>query len=187
VTAAAPSGRGAGAVVTAVVVLPPEQVPLLHVRPEPQTFPHLPQLPASACRFRQTPLQGVCPPEHEEPLTVVAVVRPPAGTAVVIPVTGTCRVPAVQMPLLQYWEALHALPHRPQLLESTRVLRHAPPQMVWPSTQLPPGPAADGDGKIVVRTSVISAGGVLLVFGGKVHPLASTRQMTVHRMRHGAV
>lgn len=41
--------------------------PLLHVCPLPHARPHLPQLPASVCKFVQVPLQDVCPVEQQTP------------------------------------------------------------------------------------------------------------------------
>lgn len=109
---------------------------------------------------------------------MIVVVIPPAGDTVVIPVTGRFAVPAVQTPLLQYWDALQIFPHRPQLPASARVLRHTPLQGISPSAQPPPGAAADRPGETVVWTSVINGGGVLLNFRGgmPVHPLTKTMQ-----------
>jgi hypothetical protein len=182
VVTAAESGTGAGTVVvTAAVVLPPKQVPLLQILPEPQVFPHHPQLPESACRFRQIPLHGVYPVGQEKPLTVV---RLPAGAAVVMPVTGILIVPVVQIPLLQYWEALHTLLQRPQLLVSVSVFRQIPLQGVWPPAQPAAGTAADGvaDTDMAgepVCPSVINGGAVLLDCdsGYLVQPLKRTMQM----------
>jgi hypothetical protein len=144
VTTIPESGSGAGIVVTGVVTVPvillPKQAPLLHVCPLPQTYPHHPQLLVSTCVFRQTPLQKVCPEVQDVPA---------AGIPVVRVVAGIVMVPAVQMPLLQYWELLHTLPQRPQLLASTSVFRHAPPQVVWPSAHAPPTGVSTSGGSVV--------------------------------------
>jgi hypothetical protein len=105
-------------------------------------------------------------------------------------VAGTTIVPDVQAPLLQYCDDPQAAPQRPQLLESTRVFRHTPPQVVCPSEQppdgAPPDRVAEGNGTgETVWTSVISVGGVLLVLAGNVHPLTMTRQRMIPAMRTG--
>jgi hypothetical protein len=163
-------------VVTGVVTLTPVQAPLLHVCPLPQVCPQVPQLLVSAWVFRQVPLQEVCPD---------AQVIPGAGVPVVRDVDGIAIIPAVQTPLLQYWEALQVLPHRPQLLESTKVFRQAPPQVVWPSAQAPPGTAADGPGVAVAGVSVIRGCAELLPPDREVHPPARSRQRIRHRKING--
>jgi hypothetical protein len=99
------SSQGAGQLVIGA------HTPPVHV-PEGHDCPQAPQLFGSVCNDVHAPLQEVCPPAQ-------LLVPPSAPLA--------AEAPPPQMPAKHGAEAGHAVPHAPQLFESTSQFTHSGP------------------------------------------------------------
>lgn len=124
-----------------------EQVPSVHVSPEPQAWPHLPQWASFFAVSTQVPPHGVVPGSHSQRPSIQDRPRsqalpqapqfcslarrstqPTPGQKSPGPEAGQAQAPATQI-----WSRVQASPQPPQLFES-----------VWLSTQRPPHSRAAG-------------------------------------------